>query len=165
MAFRSKRVMPLRREAHRVRQTRVSRCRLRMSTLFQCSRSLSESCHSAAANDLPASASFSARNSPGRLTISAARTNMVATYSSHRAPSTYSLGKEHVLARLGRAGVIGYASGFFQPVASHLPASPFPGNEGLLGQTPSIFMTMLSSHALLLTISLLQEFPGRYTDV
>jgi hypothetical protein len=38
-----------------------------------------------------------------------------ATYSSHRAPSTYSLGKERVLARLGRAGVIGYASGFFEP--------------------------------------------------
>src|SRR5688500_11442489 len=32
---------------------------------------------SAAANDLQSSASFSARNSPGRLTISAARTNMV----------------------------------------------------------------------------------------
>ncbi len=32
---------------------------------------------SAAANDLQSSASFSSRNSPGRLTISAARTNMV----------------------------------------------------------------------------------------
>ena len=31
-----------------------------------------------------------------------------------------------------------YASGFFQPAASHLPASPFPRNEGLLGQTPSM---------------------------
>jgi hypothetical protein len=40
------------------------------------------------------------------------------------------------LARLGRAGVIGYASGFFEPTASHLPASSFPRNEGLLGQTP-----------------------------
>jgi hypothetical protein len=40
------------------------------------------------------------------------------------------------LARLGRAGVIGYASGFFEPAASHLPASRFPRNEGLLGQTP-----------------------------
>ncbi len=30
-----------------------------------------------------------------------------------------------------------YASGFFEPAASHLPASPFPRNEGLLGQTPS----------------------------
>src|SRR5688500_10608325 len=40
-------------------------------------RSLSESCYSTAANDLQTSASFSARNSPGRLTISAARTNMV----------------------------------------------------------------------------------------
>jgi len=43
------------------------------------------------------------------------------------------------LARLGRAGVIGYASGFFEPAASHLPASPFPRNEGLLGQAPSMF--------------------------
>jgi hypothetical protein len=41
------------------------------------------------------------------------------------------------LARLGWAGVIGYASGFFEPAASHLPASPFHRNEGLLGQTPS----------------------------
>jgi hypothetical protein len=40
-------------------------------------------------------------------------------------------------ARLGRAGVIGYASGFFDPAASHLPADPFPRNEGLLGQTRS----------------------------
>jgi hypothetical protein len=30
-----------------------------------------------------------------------------------------------------------YASGFFEPAASHLPASRFPRNEGLLGQTPS----------------------------
>jgi hypothetical protein len=59
-----------------------------------------------------------------------------ATYSSHRAPSTYSLGKERVLARLGWAGVIGYACGFFEPAALHLPASLFPRNEGLLGQTP-----------------------------
>jgi hypothetical protein len=29
-----------------------------------------------------------------------------------------------------------YASGFFEPAASHLPASRFPRNEGLLGQTP-----------------------------
>jgi len=29
-----------------------------------------------------------------------------------------------------------YASGLFEPAASHLPASPFPRNEGLLGQTP-----------------------------
>src|SRR5687767_8073981 len=49
----------------------------------------------------------------------------------------YSLGKERVLARLGRAGVIGYASGFLEPAASHLPASRFPRNEALLGQTPS----------------------------
>jgi hypothetical protein len=31
-----------------------------------------------------------------------------------------------------------YASGFFEPAASHLPASRFPRNEGLLGQTPSV---------------------------
>jgi hypothetical protein len=29
-----------------------------------------------------------------------------------------------------------YASGFFEPAASHLPASPFPRNEGFLGQAP-----------------------------
>jgi hypothetical protein len=29
------------------------------------------------------------------------------------------------LARLERAGVIGYASGFFEPAASYLPVSPF----------------------------------------
>src|SRR5687768_8975317 len=52
------------------------------------------------------------------------------------APSTYSLGKERVLARLGWAGVIGYACGFFEPVASHLPHLLFL-DEGLLGQTPS----------------------------
>jgi hypothetical protein len=28
-----------------------------------------------------------------------------------------------------------YASGFFEPAASHLPASPFPRNEGLLRRT------------------------------
>ena len=30
-----------------------------------------------------------------------------------------------------------YTSGLFEPAASHLPASPSPRNEGLLGQTPS----------------------------
>jgi hypothetical protein len=40
-----------------------------------------------------------------------------ATYSSHRAPSTYRHGKERVLARLGWAGVIGYASGCFSAAA------------------------------------------------
>ena len=30
-----------------------------------------------------------------------------------------------------------YASGFFEPAASYLPASPSPRNEGLLGQTPA----------------------------
>jgi len=29
-----------------------------------------------------------------------------------------------------------YASGFFAPAASHLPAVPSPRNEGWLGQTP-----------------------------
>jgi hypothetical protein len=29
-----------------------------------------------------------------------------------------------------------YASGFFEPAASHLPTSPSPRNEGLLGQAP-----------------------------
>ena len=49
----------------------------------------------------------------------------------------YSLGKERVLARLGGVGVIGYASGVFGPAALHLPAPPFPRNEGLLGQIPT----------------------------
>ena len=31
-----------------------------------------------------------------------------------------------------------YASGFFEPVAVHLPAAPSPRNEGLLGQTPAL---------------------------
>jgi hypothetical protein len=44
--------------------------------------------------------------------------------------STYSIGKERALARLGRAGVIGHASDFFEPAASHLPASPSPRNKG-----------------------------------
>ena len=30
-----------------------------------------------------------------------------------------------------------YAYGFFEPAASHLPATPLPRYEGLLGQTPS----------------------------
>jgi hypothetical protein len=30
-----------------------------------------------------------------------------------------------------------YASGFFEPAASHLPAAPLPRDEGLLGQTPT----------------------------
>jgi hypothetical protein len=30
-----------------------------------------------------------------------------------------------------------YASGFFEPAASHLPAAPLPRDEGLLEQTPS----------------------------
>ena len=30
-----------------------------------------------------------------------------------------------------------YASGFFEPAASHLRAPPLPRNEGLLRQTPS----------------------------
>ena len=34
------------------------------------------------------------------------------------------------LGMLGPAGVIGYASGFFEPAVSHLLASPFPRNKG-----------------------------------
>ena len=30
-----------------------------------------------------------------------------------------------------------YASGFFEPAASHLPAAPLPRNEGLIRQTPN----------------------------
>jgi hypothetical protein len=30
-----------------------------------------------------------------------------------------------------------YASGFFEPAASHPPATPSPRHEGLLGQAPS----------------------------
>jgi hypothetical protein len=35
-----------------------------------------------------------------------------------------------------------YASGCFEPAASHLPAPRFPRNEGLLGQTPSVQVTV-----------------------
>jgi len=56
---------------------------------------------SSAANDLQASASFSARKKNS------------STYFSE------------------------YASGFFEPCAAHLRASPLPRNEGLLRQTPS----------------------------
>ena len=31
-----------------------------------------------------------------------------------------------------------YASGFFEPCAAHLPASPSPRHEGLLGQVPAL---------------------------
>jgi len=34
------------------------------------------------------------------------------------------------LGALGWAGTIEYASGFFEPAVSHLPASPSPRNEG-----------------------------------
>jgi hypothetical protein len=94
-----------------------------------------------------------------------------ATYSSHRAPSTYSLGKERVhwvkrlswqvqggkvRQRLGRADVIGYASGFFEPGASRLPASPFPDNEGLLGQPSSApRVSLVCTYVVLLSILLL----------
>ncbi len=33
-----------------------------------------------------------------------------------------------------------YASGFFEPAASHLPAPRFPRNEGLPGQTPNLLV-------------------------
>jgi hypothetical protein len=53
-----------------------------------------------------------------------------ATYSSHRAPSMYSFGKERVLARLGWAGVIGYTSGFLG--TCRLTVSPACANMTLL---------------------------------
>jgi hypothetical protein len=92
-----------------------------------------------------------------------------ATYSSHRAPSTYSLWNERVprakrlswqawgrrvRQRLGWAGVIGYASGFFEPAASHLPAPPSPRNEGLLRQTPSRFRSPLEQRADLIYLTI-----------
>jgi hypothetical protein len=62
---------------------------------------------------------------PGRLTISAARTNMVRLIRRTVRPQRIPSGRKCVLARLGWAGVIGYASGVFESAASHLPASPF----------------------------------------
>jgi hypothetical protein len=92
--------------------------------------------HSTAANDLRASGSFSTRNSLGRLTTSATRTNMVRlirrTVRPQRIPSGRSVSWR------ASGGCNSYASGFFEPAASHLPASRFPRNEGLLGQTPRI---------------------------
>ena len=40
-----------------------------------------------------------------------------------------------------------YASGFFEPAASHLPASPSPRNEGLLGLTPSVSIVRIPQSA------------------
>ena len=81
-------------------------------------------------------ASFSAGNSPGRLTISAARTNMVRLFVAPCALN-YSLGKSGFDA-LGVGGRNSYASDSFEPAASHLPASPFPrtkdDSDRLLGQ-------------------------------
>ena len=71
--------------------------------------SLSESCHSTAANDPLVSASFSAQKILNVL------------YSSE------------------------YASGFFEPAASHLPASPSPRKEGDAGQTPSTVLPTIGS--------------------
>ena len=39
-----------------------------------------------------------------------------------------------------------YASGFFEPAASHLPASPSPRHEGLLGQAPALPAEIVSGH-------------------
>jgi hypothetical protein len=94
-----------------------------------------------------------------------------ATYSSHRAPSTYALGKERVhwvkrlswqvqggrvRQRLGWTGVIDYASAFFEPAASPLRASSFPRNEGLLGPTPSVpRISLVCTYVVLLSILLL----------
>jgi hypothetical protein len=41
-----------------------------------------------------------------------------------------------------------YVSGFFEPCAVHLPASPSPRHEGLLGQTPSRLLTKSASGVL-----------------
>ena len=38
-----------------------------------------------------------------------------------------------------------YASGFFRPAASYLPAFPSPRNEGLFGQTPSYFLCFFAA--------------------
>ena len=38
-----------------------------------------------------------------------------------------------------------YASGFVEPAASHLPASPSPRNERLLGQTPGYFLCFFAA--------------------
>jgi hypothetical protein len=38
-----------------------------------------------------------------------------------------------------------YASGFFEPAASHLPAAPLPRNEGLLRQTPGRMLKKAAS--------------------
>ena len=35
-----------------------------------------------------------------------------------------------------------YASGFLEPAALHLPAACSPRNEGLLGQTPTLFQIL-----------------------
>jgi hypothetical protein len=60
------------------------------------------------------------------------------------------------LARLERAGVVGYASGVFAPGASRLPASPFPRNEGLFGQRPSApRVSLVCTYVMLLSILLL----------
>jgi hypothetical protein len=79
-----------------------------------------------------------ARNSPGRLTISAARTNMVRrirrTVRPQRIPS-----EGACLGALRVGGCNRLRLRVFEPAASHLPASPFPRHEGLLGQAPSMF--------------------------
>ena len=38
-----------------------------------------------------------------------------------------------------------YASGFVEPAASYLPASPSPRYEGLLRQTPSYFLCFFAA--------------------
>jgi hypothetical protein len=39
-----------------------------------------------------------------------------------------------------------YASGFFAPAASHLPAAPLPRNEGLVGQTLRVTLWCVDFH-------------------
>src|SRR6476620_6882204 len=75
--------------------------------------------------------------------------------------STYSLGKERVLACLGLAGAIGYACGFFEPAALHLPASPSPRNEGLLGQAPRSRMALIGILSIAMAWSLVSVAFGQ----
>ena len=80
-------------------------------------RSMSNIDPSTATNDAPASALFSAQKFPAASHLGGAH-KLGATYSSHRAPSTYSLGNGRVLARLGWAGEIVTLSVFRGPAGS-----------------------------------------------
>jgi hypothetical protein len=78
---------------------------------------------------------FSARNSPCRLTISAAGTDMVRLIRHTVRPQRIPSGRIASWRAWG-GGCNRLRLRFFRPAASHLPASPFPPNEGLLGQAP-----------------------------